>query len=131
MKQKSLVFAFVLGAVACSKNNNNNGYGGNPPPAPGVKFVQTNVVSDLAGTEMTDPTLQNAWGIAINPAQGIIWIASNHGGVSDIYDETGKTLLAPVPIPSAGAATGGSPTGVVFNGTADFTVGSFDGRRSI
>jgi uncharacterized protein (TIGR03118 family) len=123
MKLQHLVFAFALGAVACSKNNNNNnGYGGNPPPTPGVNFVQTNIVSDLAGAGVTDPTLQDAWGIAINPTQGAIWIASNHGGVSDVYDETGKTLLAPVSIPSPGAATGGSPTGVVFNGTADFMV---------
>ena len=123
MKWKNLVFAFVLGTVACSKsNNNNNGYGGAPVPTPSVNYVQTNVVSDLAGAGATDPTLQNAWGLAINPAQGIIWIASNHGGVADIYDETGKTLLAPVPIPSPGAPTGGSPTGVVFNGTADFMV---------
>jgi uncharacterized protein (TIGR03118 family) len=31
-------------------------------------------------------------------------------------------LIAPVPIPTVGAATGGSPTGVVFNSTADFTI---------
>lgn len=126
MKRKTLLLVFIIGGVACSKNNNNYGSGGNggTPVTPGANFAQTNIVSDVAGNgaSVIDPTLQNAWGIAINPAQGIIWIASNHGGVADIYDETGKTLLAPVPVPTAGAATGGSPTGVVFNSTSDFTI---------
>jgi hypothetical protein len=47
MKQKNLVFAFVLGAVACSKNNNNNGYGGNPPVGVFWGFSLKSLISSL------------------------------------------------------------------------------------
>ncbi|WP_431210388.1 hypothetical protein ACQ86N_30850 [Puia sp. P3] len=128
MKKNVFVLALILGgAVACSKNsyNNNNGYGNNPPP-PAVdgSFQQTNLVSDNAdgGGARTDASLVNPWGLAINPGAHIIWLSSNHGGVTDVYDSTGKTLLGPVPIPSMGNPNGGSPTGVVFSATADFTI---------
>jgi len=128
MKKNVFVLALILGgAVACKKNsyNNNNGYGNNPPP-PAVdgSFQQTNLVSDNAdgGGARTDGSLLNPWGLAINPSAHIIWLSSNHGGVTDVYDPTGKTLLGPIPIPSMGNPMGGSPTGVVFSPTTDFAI---------
>ena len=124
MKGKNLLLLLILGGIACNKNNNNYGYGSGGPTPPADNFDFKYFVADATGFGSTpiDPTLKNPWGIAVNPAQGAVWIASNHGGVSDVYDGTGKTLIAPVPIPTTGAATGGSPTGIVFNSTADFAV---------
>ncbi|MDB5142280.1 MAG: hypothetical protein JWQ66_993 [Mucilaginibacter sp.] len=83
--------------------------------------AQNNLVADTAGygAAKIDNNLLNAWGIAANP-MGIIWIASNHKGVSTVYDKTGKTLIPPVTIPSVTADQPGAPSGVVFNSTTSF-----------
>jgi len=119
MKTQTLLLALVLGAVACHKNNN----GGTPMPNAG-NFAQTNLVADTPsyGAAILDPTLKNAWGLALNPGADILWIAANHSGATNVYDLTGKTLLGPIPIPSMGDQNGGSPTGVAFNPTADFII---------
>jgi uncharacterized protein (TIGR03118 family) len=84
-------------------------------------IAQTNLVADTAGygAAKIDNNLLNAWGIAANP-MGIIWIASNHKGVSTVYDKTGKTLIPPVTIPSVTAGQPGAPSGIVFNSTTGF-----------
>lgn len=81
---------------------------------------ETNLVADMAGfnAAQVDPNLANAWGLAANPT-GIIWVASNGKSLSTVYDSTGHTVIAPVSIPSAG-----SPTGIVFNGSATAFKGS-------
>lgn len=87
---------------------------------------QVNLVSDIGsfGATRIDSSLQNAWGIALNP-NGIVWIAANHTGVSVVYDSNGNALRAPVAIPSEGNPSGGgAPTGVVFNATAGFVIPS-------
>ncbi|HEY6900997.1 MAG TPA: TIGR03118 family protein [Puia sp.] len=131
MKRNAFFFALILcGAAACSKKYD-NGYN-NGPGAPGGpagidgNFQQTNLVADVNGlnSAFTDASMVNPWGMTINPSAHIIWISSNHGGVTDVYDSTGKTLLGPVPIPSMGNPKGGSPTGVVFNTTNDFVIPS-------
>ncbi len=86
-------------------------------------FEQVNLVSDIntLGAAHLDPALINAWGIAVAPS-GPIWVASNNGGVSTIYDKNGLTLRPPVSIPAPGSSGGGAPTGIVFNPTADFAI---------
>src|SRR5947209_3842433 len=92
-------------------------------------FIQTNLVSDIAGVaRFTDPNLVNPWGIALAPT-GPIWIADNGAGVSTVYNGAGKALPPNSPLvvtipPPAGSAPGtqAAPTGIVFNGTSDFTV---------
>ena len=96
-----------LGATcfyACKKNSSGTSQQFN--------VSQVNLVADTAGfgASKTDPTLLNAWGIAVNPS-GIIWISSNHGGVSEVYDNTGKPLIPPVTIPSITAGQPGAPSG--------------------
>ncbi|HXB06927.1 MAG TPA: TIGR03118 family protein [Puia sp.] len=120
MNSKTLLLALILGTISCHKNNN----GPAAPPLTGGNFIQTNIVADTAGYDaaVIDPTLKNAWGLAINPAAGIIWISANHSGATNVYDSTGKTLFGPVPIPSMGVRNGGSPSGVVFNPTNDFVI---------
>ncbi len=90
---------------------------------PITNYEQINLVSDTAGYSATriDTNLLNAWGIAISPT-GVFWIAANHSGTSVIYDNTGKQLLAPVKIPLGVTPNGASPSGVIFNSTADFTI---------
>jgi len=85
---------------------------------PVTNYEQVNLVSDTAGygNARIDTNLLNAWGIAMSPT-GVFWIAANHSGTSAIYDNTGKQLLASVKIP-----LGASPSGVIFNGTSDFTI---------
>ena len=120
MERKTLLLALTLIGVSCHKNNTNPGM---PVMTPG-NYVQTNLVSDTTsyGAAIIDPSLKNAWGIAVNPAAGIVWISANHSGATNVYDSTGKTLFGPVSIPSMDVAYGGSPTGVVFNPTQGFIV---------
>ncbi len=114
------IMFFLIFISACSKYNS-SGYS-SPPPATNIPdYDQTNLVGSNAGFNAAnvDANLSNAWGIASSPT-GILWIASNHKGLTTVYDSTGATKLAPVAIPSNGDHFGGSPTGVVFNGTTDF-----------
>ncbi len=77
-------------------------------------YTQHNLVSDVAGAaDNTDPDLVNAWGIAFNP-NGFVWVADNGSDKSTLYDGAGKKQSLVVTIP------GGSPTGIVFNSSADF-----------
>ncbi|SDG04893.1 TIGR03118 family protein [Chitinophaga filiformis] len=117
----SLVMLLVLN-VGCSKSN---GYGDNNPPPATKNYNQVNLVTDVGGgpysSTKVDANLINPWGIAVNPA-GVIWITANGTGLSTVYDKDGNILLSPVSIGSPGHSTGGKPTGIVYNGTADFTL---------
>lgn len=88
-------------------------------------YQQVNLVSDVAGYDAAriDPSLVNAWGIAVAPS-GPLWISANHTGVSTIYDMNGLTLRPPVTIPSDNDKETGAPTGQVFNNTTGFVIPS-------
>ena len=101
-------------------------------------FVQTNLVSDLPGlARVQDQNLKNSWGIVHGPATPW-WVADNNGNVSTLYDGTGTPFPPTSPtnpgplvvnIPTPAAATGGTPTGIVFNSqVTDFMVS--DGTKS-
>jgi uncharacterized protein (TIGR03118 family) len=86
-------------------------------------FTQVNLVASnntYSGARV-DPNFINGWGIAFSPT-GNAWISSEGAGTSVIYNKEGAQVLAPVTIPTASASTGGSPTGQVFNATADFVL---------
>jgi uncharacterized protein (TIGR03118 family) len=91
--------------------------------------VQTNLVSDLAGVaKVQDPNLKNPWGIT-HSATSPWWVSDNNAGVATLYTGAGAPVPLVVTIPAPGASSGGTPTGVVFNGKAgDFVV--TDGRTS-
>lgn len=90
----------------------------------GFRFEQRNLVSDgFVPAEHTDPNLVNAWGVAFNPF-GFVWVADADAGVSTLYDGDGNPQSLVVQIPSPGAATGGEPTGIVFNASTGFVVGN-------
>jgi uncharacterized protein (TIGR03118 family) len=98
-------------------------------------YKQTNLVAstDAYDASIVDPTLINAWGIAIRPAGfgGHFWVESNGAGTSNqfIGDVGGTSLFSDdlrlVTVP--GSATGqavsiGTPTGVIFNPGAQFRI---------
>jgi len=86
-------------------------------------FSQVNLVassSSYAGARV-DPNLINGWGIAFG-STGTAWISANGRNVSLVYDQAGSEKLTPVSIPSAILGVSGSPTGQVFNASADFVL---------
>ena len=82
-------------------------------------FMQVNLVANNAtyGAAHVDPLLQNAWGLAFSP-NGFAWISANGANVSDIYTGEGAIVRPAVMIPSPSGPTGGTPSGVVFNGSS-------------
>jgi len=118
MKRKERMTAFaargaiLAGILALAAGN-----------ASAQRYIPHNLVSDQPGVAaFTDPNLVNAWGIAAS-ASGPIWIANNGTGTSTVYQGNGAALPLVVEIPAApGSTEGGKPTGLVFNGTSDFTV---------
>jgi uncharacterized protein (TIGR03118 family) len=70
----------------------------------------------------TDANLVNPWGIAINPANGAVWISDNGKGLSTAYGGDGTSLGVLVTIPGPGGVGQSTPTGAVFNGTSNFVV---------
>ena len=122
-----------------------------PTLASAQHYQQTNLVSNVPVTpaaSVTDPNLQNAWGLVHGPATPW-WISNNAGGTSTLYNTSGLNpanpttqtpppVLAPVTIVALNAPGGmpgngvkipnapgqpapGSPTAVMFNGsTTDF-----------
>jgi uncharacterized protein (TIGR03118 family) len=93
------------------------------------RYVQTNLVSDISqppnanGTAVTvDTNLVNAWGLA-RGASSPWWVNNGGTGTSTLYSGAGAAVPLVVTIPNAQGVAGPSvPTGMVFNGTADFNL---------
>ncbi len=85
--------------------------------AGGGNYVANALVSDSAATNALhhDTNLVNAWGLAFNP-QGYSWIANAGTGTSTLYDGNG------VPQSLVVTLNQGSPAGIVYNGTTDFSI---------
>ncbi len=98
----SIVVACFVAAIA----------GAGTSRAAPIGFTVTTLATDL-----TDPGLINAWGIA-SSATSPFWIASNGAGTSEIYNGAGVKQALVVTIPGDG-----SVTGVAFSGAA----GAFNG----
>lgn len=84
-------------------------------------YQQTNLVSDVPGlAAVTDPNLVNAWGLA-RSATSPWWVADNGTGLSTLYNGAGSIipLVVTIPVPPGGTPPS-TPTGIVFNGSADF-----------
>ena len=84
-------------------------------------YLATDLVSDQPGVApITDSTLVNGWGIAVDPTSGEFWVSAADSGVSEVYggDVAGKPLNSKYKV----AIPGGAPTGQVFNATTDFKV---------
>jgi uncharacterized protein (TIGR03118 family) len=111
----AICVASILGACNDDLITNNTS-----PPS---RFTVTKLVADASGTgaTTTDANLVNGWGLAFGPT-GILWVANEGTGTSTLYDASGVTQSLVVSIPSATAASGGKPTGTVFNATSDFVI---------
>jgi uncharacterized protein (TIGR03118 family) len=85
-------------------------------------YAAVNLVSDTStiAAAHVDPRLVNGWGLAFDP-QAYAWVGDNGTSTSTVYDGTGATQLVPVSVPSTRDSR---VTGVVFNGTQDFAIGS-------
>ncbi len=127
-----LVAAIIIQSCRSSMNNDPTGvnllskttHGGMPPAS--ASGSQVNLVADLSSfsPQRVDPNLMNAWGIAINPNNGIVWISANHSGLAVVYNQNGDQARTPVTIPTPDSSAGGAPTGVVFNPTMQFVIPS-------
>jgi uncharacterized protein (TIGR03118 family) len=87
--------------------------------------AQVNLVSNTPSipAEITDPNLVNPWGIA-GDAQGFAWVADEGSGVATYEGPGGSTQEGTfVTIPPASGTGTGSPAGIVYNGTSDFSIG--------
>ncbi|MEO7765909.1 MAG: TIGR03118 family protein, partial [Ferruginibacter sp.] len=84
-----------------------------------IAFGQVNLVANNAsyGAGRIDDQLVNAWGLSWSP-NGIAWIGSEDAHVSNVFNSDGGLVRPAVNIPSPTGPTGGSPTGVVFSGSA-------------
>ena len=92
-------------------------------------FDWENLQSDVAGVaDRTDPNLVNSWGLVINPAAKVFWVADNGSGVSTLYRPDGTPVLLgqsgqnfvtlpPTLVDTATppATAAAAPTGIVFN----------------
>lgn len=88
----------------------------------GVTYTQHNLVSDgFVPADHIDPNLVNGWGIAFN-AFGPAWVGNNGTGTSTLYDGNGNVLPLVVQIPGPTTPGGGTPTGVVWNGSTGFVI---------
>jgi uncharacterized protein (TIGR03118 family) len=94
-----------------------------PGGASAQEYVQTNLVSDLAtvGAVTVDPNLKNAWGIARSAASPW-WVNAEGTGTSRLYNGAGQVIAALpfVTIPTPTGTGISRPTGIIFNGSADF-----------
>jgi uncharacterized protein (TIGR03118 family) len=90
------------------------------------RYVQTNLVSDVAGwAQITDPNLVNAWG-ASYLGTSPLWVSDNGKDVTTLYRggvHGGTQAIVPLVV----SIPGGAPTGQVSNPTSDFVVTAADG----
>lgn len=93
-------------------------------------YEQVNLVANNGnyGAAHIDPLQINAWGLAWAPS-GIAWVNSQGGHVSALYNGEGVAPRKPVNIPSPGGPATGNPTGIVFNGSADFVISNGQAAR--
>lgn len=101
-----------------------------------VGFQQKNLVADVpnppgGAPTVVDPNLKNPWGISFSTTSPF-WVSNQASGTSTLYSgdvtqpNDGPSPITKVPltvtIPPAAGRTQGTPTGQVFNPTADFLI---------
>lgn len=87
-----------------------------------AQYKRTDLVSDqTALANPPDPQLVNAWGLTRFPFSPF-WVSDNVTGFSTLYDGGGVKQGLVVAIPPASGNKPGQPTGVIANGTGDFSV---------
>jgi uncharacterized protein (TIGR03118 family) len=69
----------------------------------------------------TDPLLVNGWGLVYAPGRPF-WVSDNGTGWSTLYDGMGNPQALQVVVPAFNGSSGGTPTGIVYNGSQEFNV---------
>ena len=98
---------------------------GQAVPSP-QQYIQTNIVSDSPATATAktyDPNSGSSWGIARSSA-GPWAVANAAKGTVTVYSASGTIEHDAVVVPSGNPtkAPAGSPTGIVFNPSSEFTL---------
>src|SRR5258706_13860964 len=87
-----------------------------------AQYRKTNLVSNLpTGAKHQDAQLQNGWGLAYAPSNPF-WVSDEYSGLSTLYDGTGGKQSLVVTIPTASGTVTGSPTGILYTGSHEFTL---------
>jgi uncharacterized protein (TIGR03118 family) len=96
-----------------------------PTPAPGSRYKQTNLTSDIPGFALIqDPLIINPWGISMTAASPF-WLSNNGTSTSSLYrGDVGSLVFFKQPGMPSITIPGALPTGTVANGTSDFVVTS-------
>src|SRR6185503_17433527 len=119
----TFLVALLLTASGCRKD-----------PKALKEFTQVNLVAnndEYGDTTRVDPAFLNGWGMSFSPG-GTIWVSAESTGLSEVWNKTGGVQLPAVTIPSHGdGATGGHPSGQVFNGTSGFKLPNGNPARFI
>jgi uncharacterized protein (TIGR03118 family) len=68
-----------------------------------------------------DTQLVNPWGLVYGPSAPF-WLSDEGSGLSTLYTGTGVKQSLVVTIPTASGTGVGSPTGIVYNGSAEFQI---------
>ena len=90
-----------------------------------AQYSATYLDSDLAAkAKHQDTLLKNAWGLAYAPG-GAFWVSDEASGWSTLYDGKGNKQSLQVVIPPASGTYGGTPTGMVYNGSQQFKIDSW------
>ena len=97
-------------------------------------FNQVNLVAnndEYGASTRIDPAFLNGWGMSFSPG-GTVWVSAANTGLSEVWDVSGNIVLPAVTIPTVGdAATGGHPSGQVFNATGGFKLANGNPARFI
>jgi uncharacterized protein (TIGR03118 family) len=87
-----------------------------------AQYKLAKLVSNQAGqAKNTDPLLVNGWGIVYGPG-GPFWVSDEGTGWSTLYDGMGNPQGLQVVVPAFNSTSGGTPTGIVYNGSQEFNV---------
>lgn len=114
--ERTFLVGFVgLLAIGCGGSGSNSNAS--------TRFTAATMVSDQAGSLLQDANLVNAWGISLSPTAGAFWVSANGTGKTTLY--TGDVAGSPLALgPFTVTIPNGTPTGQVFNSSADFVVTS-------
>jgi uncharacterized protein (TIGR03118 family) len=87
-----------------------------------AQYKLAKLTSNLSGqAKNTDSLLVNGWGLVYAPG-GPFWVSDNGTGWSTLYDGMGTPQALQVVVPAFNGTSGGTPTGIVFNGSQEFNV---------
>ncbi len=88
----------------------------------GTAFAQYTLTTLVKNTgKKGDKQLINPWGLAYGPSE-YFWFSDNGTGLSTLYDGNGVKQSLVVTIPPTSGTGLGSPTGIVYNGGAQFQI---------